>query len=240
MCLLQKNFSRSGLVRRLDAWGLVEIEGSRQDVAERIAHWVGVSDAIELHAVHQSLRSEANARPARPDRARIDEAETTYRHGRTGLEEAVAAAASSVRHAAEADYTLYRQRHAELQRSFELRVGALRAQVRQAVCRIVPGLRPLAALDAALEPILIRQEQQLFSAVPALLGKRFEALRSRDPMAQAKGGQADDSARAGHPGAWREQFRAEWRSVLQAELDVRLEPVQGLMDAMRREVGKYQ
>ena len=112
-------------------------------------------------------------------------------------------------------YTPYHQRHLDLQRQMEQMIAALRDHVRQALCRISPRLRQLAVLDAAFEQALAAREQKLLPTVPVLLKRRFAQLRD------AEGGL--------------EAFRNEWREALLAELDLRLEPVAGLVDAVRNE-----
>lgn len=71
---------------------------------------------------------------------------------------------------------------------------------------------------------------------------RAEPGVSSDAAADTKGGAqapAVDAAQAGGPapattaGAWLDTFRADMRAVLLAELDVRLQPVEGLLAALR-------
>jgi hypothetical protein len=114
----------------------------------------------------------------------------------------------------------YRQRHLELQRQMEQMVGALRDHVRQAVSRVSPQLRQLAALDAAMEQVLAPREQATLPTAVTLLKRRFEQLRSADGGTDA--------------------FAAEWRQALLAEMELRLEPVTGLVEARRNEMNTRQ
>jgi hypothetical protein len=98
-------------------------------------------------------------------------------------------------------------------------VGALRDHARQVLLRAGPRLRQLATLDAAMEQLLARREQSLLPQVVGLLARRFAELR-----------RGDDGS-----GGWRATFEREWRQALLAELDLRLEPVAGLVDAQRNE-----
>jgi hypothetical protein len=93
----------------------------------------------------------------------------------------------------------------------------LRDPVRKAMCRVSPRLRQLAVVDAAFEQVLGRREQALLPTVHALLKRRFEQLRGQE------GGL--------------ESFARQWRETLLAELELRLEPVAGLVDAVRNESG---
>jgi hypothetical protein len=76
----------------------------------------------------------------------------------------------------------------------------------------------LAMVDTVMERVVGVREQSLLASVPALLETHFERLR-----------QAPEQA----PGAWLAQFRKDMQAVLLAELDIRFEPVEGLLAALR-------
>jgi hypothetical protein len=76
----------------------------------------------------------------------------------------------------------------------------------------------LAMVDTVMERVVGAREQSLLASVPALLETHFEHLR-----------QAHEHA----PGAWLTQFRKDMQAVLLAELDIRFEPVEGLLAALR-------
>ncbi|EMN1931286.1 DUF3348 family protein, partial [Burkholderia ambifaria] len=103
------------------------------------------------------------------------------------------------------------------------------------------GMARLAALDAIMERVLGARERSLLSAVPALLGTRFERLRDAERQALADAQAAADagadgdapSAAAIVPGMWLDTFRDEMKSILLAELEVRFQTVDGLLAALR-------
>jgi hypothetical protein len=68
-----------------------------------------------------------------------------------------------------------------------------------------------------MELSLSPREQALFASVPALLGQHFERLRQTEDI---------------HP-AWMDAFRSDMQGLLLAELDVRFQPVEGLLAALR-------
>ena len=90
---------------------------------------------------------------------------------------------------------------------------ALRSSVRQALSTRTPALAQLAALDAVLDGMLVDREQKLMSAVPVFLERRFEALRRQQSV------------------GWPDVFDEEMRQLLLAELDDRLQPVAGSVEA---------
>ena len=61
---MRSNFSNSRLVRLLGHWMPADDDAPRQDVAERLAHWLSVADVIRLHAAHESIASLAAPVPA--------------------------------------------------------------------------------------------------------------------------------------------------------------------------------
>ena len=100
-----------------------------------------------------------------------------------------------------------------------LRVEALRGQVRQALEQASPALAQLAAFDAVLERMLAAREPGLMATVPLALERRFEALRTAAV--------ADES-----PDGWRQTFAQALHAALRAELEQRLQPVIGMIEAL--------
>jgi len=215
---LRSNFSSSRLVRLLNGWAPAEAGVSRQDFAERLGQWVGVSDAITLHGTHQAITSAAR-RTAPPAHGAAQVAvEDEFQRVRTALVHAIKAddaGRSGYRNAPDTGptYASYRKRYVDLQRHMEMRIAALRSSVRQALSTSTPALAQLAALDAVLDEMLVDREQKLMSAVPVFLERRFEALRRQQSV------------------GWPDVFDEEMRQLLLAELDDRLQPVAGLVEA---------
>jgi hypothetical protein len=119
-------------------------------------------------------------------------------------------------------------------------IGALRDHVRQALARATPQLRQLAALDAALDKVIAQREQALLSTATALLQKRFEQLRKRHLKDIDAAGGEDDPATWRQAGGWLHAFEKDWRDALLAELELRLEPVAGLIEATGTELNHHQ
>lgn len=258
---LRSTFGSSSLVRLLGEWAPVEPDAAGMDVAERLSLWFGAFDAIRLQAAHQAIRAiEPPAAGARPDaaRQRARSLAQDVERVRGALAHAIAqdpvqlAAGPGLRQAAgrvepptwgespnlaDVTYALYQQRHAELQRQMDLMIAPLREHVRQAVVRAAPRLKPLAAIDAALQEALGGREQALLSAVSVLPERRFEQLRAAHRERVAAQGEADEPATWRRSGAWLHAFEADWRAALRAEVDLRLEPVQGLVEALANDNG---
>ena len=168
---LRRNFGSSRLVRLLSDWAPPDTTAPRLDVAERLGAWLGVSDAISLHAAHQSMKS---APPAKLSDARLPgvlDVEAEFFRVREALVLAIQTPDSSAARArrlrsptgqpgadAETDvgYAPYRKRYLDLQRHMELRVAALRAHVRRGIGIASPQLAQLAA-----EGLLISSPSEL-------------------------------------------------------------------------------
>lgn len=114
------------------------------------------------------------------------------------------------------DFEPFRKACLARQRAALAATGRLRGRLRELVARQSPALARLAELDAVMEQTLSPREQASLAAVPELLGRRFERLRQ-----------------SVSPSAVLESFGHDMQGVLLAELDVRFQPVEGLLAALR-------
>jgi len=207
------------------------------DFAEGLGRWLGALDAVRLRQALQSIGTPAAARsPAAAPEGAASLAQACQRV-RASLAEAIGAAPPVD---AGADYAPYRRQHLEHQRRMESRVGALRTQVRGALAQASPRLAQLAALDAAMAAAFGERGQKLLAGLPALLERRFGRLLDERRRALQASGQADDPTGWRQPGGWLVAFERQWRQALLAELDVRLQPVAGMIEAFSSEVAQCQ
>jgi hypothetical protein len=205
-------------------------EAQAADFAEGLAAWLGALDAIGLREALQSIGTPAPVTPgAAPAGGTAALAQALQRVRRTLADGILAPADPSP------DYAPYRRRHLEHQRRMESRIGALRGQVREALAAATPRLAQLAALDAAMAQAFGEREQRLLAALPALLERRFERLLEAHRGALQGEGRADDPAAWRRPGGWLDAFERAWQQVLLAELELRLQPVAGMIEAFSRE-----
>jgi hypothetical protein len=108
----------------------------------------------------------------------------------------------------------------------ETQIVPLRRRLRSSLADRSASLAKLAELDIVMEQVVGAQERALLATVGARLEPRFDQLR----------GTRDDAASEApvQPGPWLERFRQEMRGLLLAELDLRLQPVEGLLEACRK------
>ncbi|WP_329741873.1 DUF3348 domain-containing protein [Dyella sp. A6] len=115
----------------------------------------------------------------------------------------------------EPDFGPFRQACLARQRAMQASIGRLRGRLRDALARGSVDAARLAEVDAVMEAALTPREHRLLEQVPALLEQRYERLR----VAQQT--------------PWLDGFRRDMQSVLLAELDVRFQPVNALLAALR-------
>ncbi|SEF03310.1 Protein of unknown function [Burkholderia sp. WP9] len=255
--------SGPALIRLLARLADADIPESRQSLSDRLSQWLGWTDAIALSsalngnppAVAAGGRVFGSAEEADYVRARSSLAKAitgdsvfaaARRHGHGhahghGQGHGAAHAPSRIAPTEPAaDYAVFRQRYLALQQSMETGIGNLRGRLRAMLAARTPAMARLAVVDAVMERALSERERNLLAAVPGLLAGHFERLRAAEQAvltaAEAEAAASGDSAGDATPvtpGAWLNLFRKDMQSVLLAELDIRLQPVEGLLAALR-------
>ncbi|CAG9202560.1 conserved hypothetical protein [Paraburkholderia sabiae] len=233
------------LVRLLARLTAADVPASSQSLSDQLSQWLGWTDAIALSTALNGTPPAvaANARGARG--AGTVEQECTS--VRASLADAIAgdsmlstrrrrgsAHAQTAPAETEATYADFRQCYLALQQSMETRIGTLRGRLRSQLATRTLEMTRLAVVDAIMERSLGARERSLFGTVPGLLGGHFERLRKADQASEASAdGEAPADSAAARPGAWLDAFRKDMQSVLLAELDIRFQPVEGLLAALR-------
>lgn len=220
---------------------------SQQDVAERLGHWLGAFDAIKLDGVLHSIKSRVSERPIPGPAVDAGQLERTVQTAKaellglidTRLPSALPArgqAAPNVDDStAASSHAMHQQRYLDLQQQMSVRLAQCRAQVRQGMSLGKPQWRQLAVLDASMEQMLGRHEQKLWAQLPVCLERRFEYWRQSQPLAEVAAGQEEEPAQWPQSGDWRHAYGQDQRALLLAEMDVRLQPILGLLEAVRNE-----
>ena len=179
-------------------------------LSERLGHWLGWTGAISLAAALQAAPGAARS-PAAGDMRRE---EADFRRVRAGLASSIDAGPDEPA-PSPADFSPYRRHCLDRQQAMGEAVGALRQRLREALRRSGDEGARLAAIDAVLDASLAATERSLLGLVPLRLQAHHERL-SREAAAD-----------------WDGRFRTDMQQLLQAELNHRLLPAQGLLDALR-------
>jgi hypothetical protein len=225
-------FSGPALVRLLARLADLDVQQPGSSLSDRLSQWLGWTDAIALStALASGAPASSGARAALADeedacailRARLakeitrdERREMEARNARGRNRIAVQAPADEP----PADFADHRQRYVSLQQTMETDIGQLRGRLRAALAAHSPEMARLAVVDAVMEQALATRERSLLAQVPMLLGQHFERLKRAHADAL--------------PSSWVEPFRKDLQSALLAELEVRFQPVEGLLAALRQ------
>jgi len=226
-------FTGSALIRLLVQLTEADVDESRQAFSERLSHWLAWTDAISLAA---ALNEAPAVRPGSGASASVASAsasagERDALRVRRALAKAIADPLAFAPDTSETDFASHRRRHVAAQQAMDTGIAPLRGRVRQRLAAAGADMARLAALDEVMQAVVGAQERALLSTVPRLLEKRFQRLR------QAHEAPAEpplpDTPPAVGPALWLDTFRRDMQAVLLAELDIRMQPVEGLLAALR-------
>jgi hypothetical protein len=235
----QVSLNSSRLVRFLGGLGAANPQVSSEQFALRLGELIDLSDSVRLSATHASLgdtaaaESEESAQTSRGDFLRV----------RTFMVEAVIRSFSPVtgtggiklpkeaRPCEPGDQELlaaYLRFYVSHQREMGFKIRNLHTRTREAVAGHSPELAQLCALDAAIGNAISGHTRRYFVVIPKLLGKRFELLLEDYRQAVSAGDSDNDKLWA----QTLERFQGEMRELLLAEIEARLLPVVGLIEAL--------
>ena len=221
----------------------VDVPPSKQSLSDRLSQWLGWTHAIalstaldsKLPAVTSDVESFGSAEENECARVRSSLASAIAgdrvlaTSGQPGAEQTLA---EEVGVNAAVDYSVFRQRYLVMQRAMQTATGNLRGRLRDMLALRTVEMARLAEVDAVMERALSPREQTLLANVPALLGEHFERLRQAEQNTLEDTQIAEDTS-AATPTAWLDMFRRDMQRVLLAELDVRFQPIEGLLAALR-------
>ena len=235
----------SRLTRFLADLAVADVTEGKQSFAERLGLWLDWTDAIALSAAMNAGGGKPDTLPRPPlsadvlaadvARVRRELAESMTTEGvSAGGKARVALPSLVVGESPEsaADFTPYRHYYLAHQRAMEANIAPLRTRIRSALADCSPTLSRLAAVDAVLDEALRERERRLFSTASVLLEKHFQRLRTAHQADLAQRQQPDNPECWMQPGGWLARYCRDMQGALLAELDTRLEPVEGLLDAL--------
>lgn len=229
---------------------MIDAVNPAEGFAEKLALWVPFADAITLSAVHNdSVATSPKLRPetggtvhdaVNAEFSRIQAFLITSitnscspRAARTHI--SLPAPVLELPMNLVAAYTPYRRFYEAHQRDMELSIRPLRFNVRETVAKASPRLARLAELDAVLEKILHERERQLLAKVAVLLKKRFGQLYKEHQQKLIDSQQEDNPAGWSKAGGWLARFCNDMQMLLLAEVELRLQPTIGLMEALEQD-----
>jgi hypothetical protein len=233
------NFHSSELVRCLNDLELLAPTDAETAFAQKLALWIHFTDAIPLSAIHTGNLPDAQVPRSG---AAADKLAAEFNQAKAMLAKGIVAAfAATPGHtvgglpawpvkppaSANAVWLPYRRFYEAQQRELDSRIQPLRARLRAVLANASPRLKKLAELDAMFDKILRGRELELLPRVPLLLKGRFEALFRQH--------HASTQDTAGPGQVWLAGFFREMQMLLMAEIDLRLQPALGLLEAFKKE-----
>ncbi len=236
---------RSRLVRLLTDLSVSKVSLTEPNLAEQLGRLIGVSDSI---ALSRSL----NSLPASQANKIVDSVDVVREEILIGRQqmmqiivksfaaspEGAGIQAPSINTGTRAEalqtYDPYQRFYSMHQAEMAGSVQRLRVRVRSTISGFSAELHKLAELDRILSDSLAGHTQKLFNITPILLESRFKELLAahRD---QAGGVNNDEPQQWLTPGGWLALFYKEMQELLLAELDVRLQPIFGLLEALNEQ-----
>jgi hypothetical protein len=253
--LPRTNFHSSKLVRCLADLAIADASDPGNAFAEQLGLWIHFADAITLSAVHAD--SIANLPVMQPEAQCAVRAAACVEFDRIQ-----AILVNSIMKSCSPNsgkthiklptpklemptdlgeaYAPYGRFYEAHQRDMELSIQPLRINVREALAKASPRLNKLADLDETLEKILRDRESKLLSKVPVLLKKRFEHLFKAHRQKLVDTQQSDNPADWTQAGGWLTRFCNDMQMLLLAEMDLRLQPTMGLIEAFDNKINNKQ
>lgn len=148
-----------------------------------------------------------------------------------------------------AGFVAYQRFYSLHQSEMDHQVVTLRRQLQQIMSGRSHQLAQLATLDSSMAETIADFSRRAFAGIPHLLAKRFYFLNQqyRDMPSEhidlepvSANSAQSETARWLQKGEWLDRFIREMQAVLLAELELRLLPVIGLIEALEFEVEKTQ
>lgn len=214
--------SPARLMQLLTAAGAPERKDKLPCFAERLSRLFGLGDTMKLDAAI-AFRTR---QPGRPERGTIERLVQELVSTRQVLAKRIHGYGCDIDPDEHPTAESYIHALLAIQRKIAATTRHLRDKVRKAMRDQGPNLARLAEMDTVFDHTMAAYTGQCFAQIPKVLEQRFLALEST--YKQASRPDSD-------PDTWLHHYCEEAQNLLLAELDVRLEPVVGLLEACHNE-----
>ncbi|BES72727.1 hypothetical protein RE428_37450 [Marinobacter nanhaiticus D15-8W] len=207
---------------------------ARKDVlpcfGERLSRLFGLGDTMKLDAaLAYRIRQPATPQPATPQRAALERLVQELASIQRLLVRRIRGYGTDIDIEGQLTAEPYSQALLTTQRKIAATTRQFRDKVRSTLKDQGQDLARLAEVDAVFDHTMAGYTVQCFSRVSTVLEQRFQALESASTQAADPGSEPDD---------WLRRYCEDTQNLLLAELDVRLEPVLGLLEAFHNEISQ--
>mgnify|MGYP000034033286 CR=1 FL=1 len=235
----------SALLGFLSEKGLIDAALEPGEVGQRLADWLGFRQAIALQSFIGAVDDPNTPRVKATARVDADVLRERFAQVRAALEQSIeqgtVPAPGLPRLAMPAPeleqpidpktaFDPFRRYLSGHQRQMESIIRSLRAQLRGMLDKGNTQHRQLASLDAIADSILFEREARLLGQIPSKFEKRFAPLLKQHLKQQIVANEADEPSP--RTDTWLRPLCDDMRAALLAELDLRLQPVLGLIEAL--------
>lgn len=215
-------------IRLLARLADVQPAESGRSLPDRLSQWLDWNHALALSTALEARQAVDPGVPAVGSAVQDECASVRRALAQAGSDACASVGAGRSSAEVVVEYADFRQCYQARQRAMQSATGRLRGRVRDLLAGASAGMARLAEVDAVMEAALSPREHALLASVPGLLGVHFERLREI-ALGHTSG---TEPSPASTRGPWLDVFRNDMQSVLLAELDVRFQPVQGLLAAL--------
>lgn len=229
----------SRLIRLLSELAAPDIDPTHDHFSEKLGQLIDMADSIKLSDVHSKIRR-LKFEPSGKSSSSLTE---EFLRVRSAMVHAVMQSFSPQPkpmgvHLPEpsSEFEPYHRFYAAHQRAFEFKIQQQQVQVRDAVKGLSIELAKLAALDETMGETLLPKTRKFFSITPKLLQRRFESLLDSHKQWVAENEPEEDGPILWlSRGRWLDVFYRDMQGVLLAELEARLLPILGLLEAVNEQ-----
>lgn len=236
------SLSSSRLVKLLSRLTVSEIPQSKVNFGERLGNLIDFSDSIILSGAYNELESVVFEKRSQDPSETLE----AFIKVRGELVTTIITSTTPNNHSNRLrlpkitnqdptkpllDFETYFRFYASNQRNIDSKISHLRFQIRDDIACHSAELAQLARLDEALDNTLLAHSRKFFALVPRLIRNRFNHLlkEHRDNLPENA---TDLPEQWIAPGGWLAQFCMDLQALLLAELELRLQPILGLVEAM--------
>ncbi len=235
----------SELLRFLVSQGMADAVADTTDVGQSLGDWLDFRQAIALQGFIGAVDDPAAQTVQATARVDADVLRKRFAHVRQALEQSIVQGSVPAPGLARIDlpapelehpidpktaFDPFRRYSIGQQRQMDNIIRSLRAQLRGMLAKGPTAHQQLAALDGIFENVLHSRESRLLGQIPTQFEKRFAKLLKQHMKALQEAASADEPAPRSAP--WLTPLCKDMRSALLAELNLRLQPLLGLIEAL--------
>lgn len=217
--------SPARLMQLLTAAGAPRRKDALPCFGERLSRLFGLGDTMKL----DSALAFRSRQPGTPQKAVLERLAQELANTRRLLAKRIHAYGTDI----DAEALLTAEPYAQALLTTQRKIAATTRQFRDKVRSVLKDqgqdLARLAEVDAVFDHTMAGYTAQCFSRISTVLEQRFQALETASTPASNSGPGPDD---------WLRRYCEDAQNLLLAELDVRLEPVLGLLEAFHNEISQ--